>query len=358
MHSKMIYNASGVNLVHGKVWKAEYVAFPSSFHDAIYGEVVDEEVMDRRQCQIDPEHITGKEVISISLDVYDGGSVGLFVPLSNHGYMIGTNHLLELLHQQAITGLVMKSVVRAGVNQSRHQHLSLSYVDVVGMGGECKRLQTVGDTNRCLHCGQVDMICKGCGLINNPCYRCGLPTVGDGSDVMFEDGTAGIVHVVESNEWDGSDVFTVSGDGGGLFVSSRFRTIVSDICPEFFEFSEALVSPSSTQALGEVITAVDCNGTARACSFDVVDRPTVDQVIALGSGVDGAVMRLETAYDSAGRPYLFTGYDGPKATRALAVQPGALGIRSDRAGRTVNAGRRRRRVKRWRGDFKDRPVPR
>ncbi len=39
------------------------------------------------------------------------------------------------------------------------------------------------------------------------------------------------------------------------------------------------------------------------------DRNVADAVTTLGAGVDGAVRRIETAYDAAGRAYLFTDYD-------------------------------------------------
>ena len=35
----------------------------------------------------------------------------------------------------------------------------------------------------------------------------------------------------------------------------------------------------------------------------------MDAVTQLGGGVDGAVRRLETAYDTGDRPYLFTSYN-------------------------------------------------
>lgn len=38
-------------------------------------------------------------------------------------------------------------------------------------------------------------------------------------------------------------------------------------------------------------------------------RLTADAVTTLASSVDGVIRRLETAYDTAGRPYLFTSYD-------------------------------------------------
>ncbi len=42
--------------------------------------------------------------------------------------------------------------------------------------------------------------------------------------------------------------------------------------------------------------------------MDVVGRTLSDSATVLGTGVDGAVKRLETAYDTAGRPYLFTSH--------------------------------------------------
>jgi RHS repeat-associated protein len=62
-------------------------------------------------------------------------------------------------------------------------------------------------------------------------------------------------------------------------------------------------------ALGEVKTFGDRNGTDHAYTRDVLGRVTVDAVTQLGGGVDGAVRRLETAYDTGDRPYLFTSYN-------------------------------------------------
>jgi hypothetical protein len=41
----------------------------------------------------------------------------------------------------------------------------------------------------------------------------------------------------------------------------------------------------------------------------VLGRPTADAVTTLGTGVDGTVRRMETAYDGQGNPYLLTSYD-------------------------------------------------
>jgi len=60
---------------------------------------------------------------------------------------------------------------------------------------------------------------------------------------------------------------------------------------------------------GEMLTKTDRNGSAHSYSYDVLGRQTADAVTALGSGVDGNIRRLETAYDTGGRPYLYTSYD-------------------------------------------------
>ncbi|MBO0697189.1 MAG: RHS repeat protein [Zavarzinella sp.] len=74
-------------------------------------------------------------------------------------------------------------------------------------------------------------------------------------------------------------------------------------------------SPSEKDAytynqLGEVLTSSDRNGTVHAYSLDVLGRKTSDTVTALGSGVDGAVMEIDWAYDGQGNAYLVTSKDG------------------------------------------------
>jgi len=65
----------------------------------------------------------------------------------------------------------------------------------------------------------------------------------------------------------------------------------------------------TVNTLGERIGYSDRNGSTHAYSFDVVGRPISDAVTTLGTGVDGSVRRLATAYDTGGRAYLYTSYD-------------------------------------------------
>ena len=75
-------------------------------------------------------------------------------------------------------------------------------------------------------------------------------------------------------------------------------------------------SPSSSHeetytynALGQVTSMTDRNGTTHQYSYDVLGRLTADAVTTLGSGVDGSVRRIEYAYDAQGNQYLITSYD-------------------------------------------------
>jgi RHS repeat-associated protein len=77
-------------------------------------------------------------------------------------------------------------------------------------------------------------------------------------------------------------------------------------------------NPSSSQqesytvnALGQTVTMTDRNGNVHTYTLDVLGRVTSDAITTLGAGVDGAVRRIETAYDTQGNAYLFTSYDAP-----------------------------------------------
>jgi RHS repeat-associated protein len=80
-------------------------------------------------------------------------------------------------------------------------------------------------------------------------------------------------------------------------------------------------NPSSSEqetytvnALGQRIGFTDRNGNVHSYSFDVLGRPTSDSVTTLGSGVDGAVRRIDTAYDTQGNTYLLTSYSDTGGT--------------------------------------------
>jgi len=69
----------------------------------------------------------------------------------------------------------------------------------------------------------------------------------------------------------------------------------------------------TTNALGDTKTVTDRNGNVHTLSYDVLGRVTSDAVTTLGTGVDGSIRRMETAYDTQGNAYLLTSFDAPTA---------------------------------------------
>jgi RHS repeat-associated protein len=61
-------------------------------------------------------------------------------------------------------------------------------------------------------------------------------------------------------------------------------------------------------ALGQTVNMTDRNGTTQSYSYDVLGWQTSDTVTQLGDGVDGSIRRIDTAYDTGGRTYLYTSY--------------------------------------------------
>lgn len=101
---------------------------------------------------------------------------------------------------------------------------------------------------------------------------------------------------------------------GGSGVNSN------DLLAEVRHPDKSTGDPSTTEkdiftvnALGQRKTSQDRNGNVHTYSFDVLGRLTADAVTTLGATVDGAVRRAEIAYDTGGRPYLFTTYDAASA---------------------------------------------
>ena len=62
-------------------------------------------------------------------------------------------------------------------------------------------------------------------------------------------------------------------------------------------------------ALGQPISTTDRNGNVHTLGYDILGRMVSDTATTLGTCVDGAVRRLETAYDGQGNPHLFTSFD-------------------------------------------------
>jgi RHS repeat-associated protein len=104
-------------------------------------------------------------------------------------------------------------------------------------------------------------------------------------------------------------VYGVTTAGGSTINSNDILAAT-----EYPDPSTGLPSTSQKESytvdgLGERISLSDRNGNVHSYTFDILGRLTADAVTTLGTGVDGAVRRITTAYDTGGRPYLYTSYD-------------------------------------------------
>lgn len=74
---------------------------------------------------------------------------------------------------------------------------------------------------------------------------------------------------------------------------------------------------SAFSAQGQVIATWDQNGTKMGKTYDTGGRLTVDTATATGTGIDTAVLRAETVYDSRGMVSTVTQYDATSSGNAL-----------------------------------------
>jgi YD repeat-containing protein len=109
---------------------------------------------------------------------------------------------------------------------------------------------------------------------------------------------------VQTTAW----VFGVTQSGSGL-TSNDVVSATQYPDPSTGAASSSQQETVTVNALGQTVTSTDRNGTTHTLSYDVLGRVVSDAVTTLGSGVDGAVRRIETAYDAQGNAYLVTSYD-------------------------------------------------
>jgi RHS repeat-associated protein len=104
-------------------------------------------------------------------------------------------------------------------------------------------------------------------------------------------------------------VYGVTTVGGSDVNSNDFLAAVQYPDPTTGNPSSAQQVSYTVNALGQTKAMADRDGNVHTYSFDVLGRQTADAVTTLGAGVDGSVRRIETAYDTGDRPYLYTSYN-------------------------------------------------
>jgi RHS repeat-associated protein len=119
-------------------------------------------------------------------------------------------------------------------------------------------------------------------------------------------------------------VYGVTVAGGSNFTSNDVLGALQYPDPTTGNPSSSQQESYTVNALGERKTKTDRNGNVHTYTIDVLGRQVADAVRTLGSGVDGSVRRIETAYDGSGNPYLFTSYDAASAGNVVNQVQGAF----------------------------------
>ncbi len=108
----------------------------------------------------------------------------------------------------------------------------------------------------------------------------------------------------QTTQW----VYGVTTGGGSAITSNDVVGVTQWPDPSTGAASGSEQETVTVNALGQPLTVTDRNGSVHTLTYDVLGRVTVDTVTTLGSGVDGSVRRIETAYDGQGNAYLITSY--------------------------------------------------
>ncbi len=174
-------------------------------------------------------------------------------------------------------------------------------VTTTNMGGDGGRQQTVTDPRGLVTKTDVDAL--GRTLRTIEAFQNFAPSVGN----------------------DRTTEYTYDGDGNTVTLAADLPGYTRELTQYNYAYAGSLVKsndllsaityPGQTQqevytydALGEAATMTDRNGTTHTYLRDVLGRQTSDQATALGANVSDLIRRLDTAYDTGGRPYLFSSY--------------------------------------------------
>ncbi|MFO0848770.1 MAG: hypothetical protein U0871_09480 [Gemmataceae bacterium] len=140
-------------------------------------------------------------------------------------------------------------------------------------------------------------------------------TVSDADDKTTEYvyGPAGLTSLTAKLTGGGSQVtqwvYGVTQAGGSGLDSNDIMGATRWPDPSTGAASSGQQDAVTVNALGQTATATDRNGSTHTLTYDALGRRTADAVTTLGSGVDGAVRRIETGYDGQGNVALVTSYD-------------------------------------------------
>ncbi len=148
-------------------------------------------------------------------------------------------------------------------------------------------------------------------------YTDGVPTDGSNKTTTYTHGPAGMTGLTavltggggQTTAWE----YGVTRAGGSGLDSFDVVGATRWPDPATGAASATERDVAKVNALGQVVESTDRNGTKHTLAYDILGRVTADAVTTLGSGVDGVVRRVETAYNGQGNVALVTSYDAAAA---------------------------------------------
>ena len=228
-----------------------------------------------------------KARVSYAANYYDAGDRPL------HGVFVGTNG--------------GSTYTRPGSVLSRSDTVLVNSTEYDSAGRAFKSIDPKGLENRTY----FDALGRTVKTIAN--YVDGTVSDTDDKTTEYAFGPAGMISLTakltggggQTTEW----VYGVTAGGGSAVTSNDVISAVKFPDPSTGSASSSSQDVYAINALGNNITYTDRNGSAHTYTFDVMGRLTADAVTTLGSGVNGAVRRIEVGYDAQGNSALFTSYD-------------------------------------------------
>jgi RHS repeat-associated protein len=185
-------------------------------------------------------------------------------------------------------------------------------VTTSSVGGDAGRVQTTTDPRGIVSKTDYDLLGRTVRTVQ--AFTNFVPSGSDNAITEFTyDGDAHTL-TVQADQPNGAFeqtqfVYGVTTSGGSDVNSNDVLKATYYPDPSTGVASSSQAQTQTVNALGDTKTVTDRNGNVHTYTYDVLGRQISDAVTTLGSGVDGSVRRIDTAYDTQGNPYLLTSYD-------------------------------------------------
>jgi RHS repeat-associated protein len=185
-------------------------------------------------------------------------------------------------------------------------------VGTTSQGGDTGRVQTVTDPRSLIAKTDYDLLGRTLRMVEN------------------------FVAFAPSSSADRTTQYTYDGNGhvlsltavlpGGVPETTQYNYGVTGSVVSSNDLLASIAFPANGKpntesytynALGQALTKTDRNGSTHSYTYDILGRQTSDTVTTFGSGVDQGVKRIDTAYDTGDRPYLYTSYSDTGGTTVV-----------------------------------------